>query len=332
MPARQEGDCIRECLQRLFDQTRPPDRIIVTIDPSTDDTESIAKGLGVEVVRGPGCGSKAHNLNGVLGPLLPALSEGDAVLVQDADSYLDSGFVEHAVEKIEEGYAAVGGTFRGRVGGGYVGWLQSQEFCRYARDVRRLKGKALCLTGTATLFTVGALRNIVATREGGNVYDTDVLTEDFEISLALRHLRYRYVAPKGCTLSTEIMETWGDLYKQRLRWKRGAVENLIQYGLTRITLEHWARQALTLAGILVTTLYLTTLTYGLLLGGFTLYWPWIVLTLVFCVERTVTVWKRGVKHALLASILLTEAPYDLFLQGTHMVAYFQTLTNTKKEW
>ncbi len=59
------------------------------------------------------------------------------------------------------------------------------------------------------------------------------------------------------------MESWGDLGRQRLRWKRGAVENLMQYGLTRVTLEHWARQLVTFLGILVTILYLATVVYSL---------------------------------------------------------------------
>ncbi len=120
-----------------------------------------------------------------------------------------------------------------------MGTLQRNEYARYARDVRRLKGKVLCLTGTATLFSVKALKEVAEERPTGDVYDVEVLTEDFELTLALKHLGYEVVAPKECTLTTEVMETWGDLARQRLRWKRGAVENLVQYGLTRVTLEHW---------------------------------------------------------------------------------------------
>jgi poly-beta-1,6-N-acetyl-D-glucosamine synthase len=67
------------------------------------------------------------------------------------------------------------------------------------------------------------------------VYDTSVLTEDNELTLALLHLGYKVVSPKGCRLTTEVMEPWRDLYRQRLRWKRGPIETLRDYGLTRVT-------------------------------------------------------------------------------------------------
>jgi cellulose synthase/poly-beta-1,6-N-acetylglucosamine synthase-like glycosyltransferase len=70
----------------------------------------------------------------------------------------------------------------------------------------------------------------------------------------------------ACTLTTEVMETWGDLARQRLRWKRGAMENLMHFGLTRVTLEHWARQLWTLIGIFVVATYLATLLWALLVA------------------------------------------------------------------
>jgi cellulose synthase/poly-beta-1,6-N-acetylglucosamine synthase-like glycosyltransferase len=98
------------------------------------------------------------------------------------------------------------------------------------RDVHRRKGKVLVLTGTATLFSVRTLRHVAWGRAegllpGGGpvVYDAKVITEDNELTLALLHLGYKVISPKGARLTTEVMESWGDLYRQRLRWKRGAI-------------------------------------------------------------------------------------------------------------
>ena len=66
---------------------------------------------------------------------------------------------------------------------------------------------------------------------------------------------WHILAPKECLLTTEVMETWGDLARQRLRWKRGAFENLRDYGLTRITVPYWGRQLLSLVSVLATLLY-----------------------------------------------------------------------------
>ena len=62
------------------------------------------------------------------------------------------------------------------------------------------------------------------------------------MTLALTHLGYRVVSPKDATMSTEVMLTWRELARQRLRWKRGAFEDLLSFGFTRKTLKGWALQ------------------------------------------------------------------------------------------
>ena len=61
------------------------------------------------------------------------------------------------------------------------------------------------------------------------------------------------------------MESWRDLYRQRLRWKRGAIENLRDYGLTRVTARYWGRQLFTFLGLVVTLAYLVSLGLSLAL-------------------------------------------------------------------
>ncbi len=50
------------------------------------------------------------------------------------------------------------------------------------------------------------------------------------------------VSPRECPVVTELMPTWRTLWGQRLRWQRGALENLGAYGLTRQTFRYWAQQ------------------------------------------------------------------------------------------
>jgi cellulose synthase/poly-beta-1,6-N-acetylglucosamine synthase-like glycosyltransferase len=344
VPAHNEEDCLPDAVYSLVKQTRGPDRVIVVADNCTDRTievmEPYRAGFCVEVFETVGNRhKKAGALNQALNEILPDLKEEDAVLVMDADSFLDEKFIESAEERLNantpsvNAYGGVGGTFQGRSGGGFVGTLQRNEFTRYARDVRRLKGKVLCLTGTATLFSVKALKEIAKERPTGEVYDVEVLTEDFELTLALKHLGYEVVSPKECTLTTEVMETWRDLAQQRLRWKRGAVENLVQYGLTRVTLEHWARQLITLLGIFVSAVYLGTVVYSLSVAhGINLYPLWIGVTSIFIAERAVTVYKRGWKMSFLAALLVVEMPFDVFLQAVHLKAYWQVFTRSERSW
>lgn len=335
IPAHNEEACIANSVRSVWRQTRPPDHLIVVADNCNDATEEIARREGSWVFRTENNHhKKAGALNQALLAILPDLEDEDAVLVMDADSYLDEGFVECALGKLFGGkYGGVGGTFGGRDGGGFVGMLQRNEFARYARDVNRKKGKVLCLTGTAALLRVDALKRVAASRPNGEVYDTEVLTEDFELTLRFGHLGYDVVSPKECTLSTEVMETWGDLARQRLRWKRGAVENLIQYGLTRVTLEHWARQLVTMLGIVVTFLYLSTLFWAIAVQhSLQLYPVWIAVTVIFVVERAVSVRRRGWRMSLLATLLVIEMPFDLFLQAVHLKAYWQAMFKAERSW
>jgi cellulose synthase/poly-beta-1,6-N-acetylglucosamine synthase-like glycosyltransferase len=335
IPAYNEEGCIGDALYSVWTQSRLPDRVIVVADNCSDGTAAVARIWDAEVYETVNNRhKKAGALNQALGDVLLELKDEDAVLVMDADSLLDEKFVEHALRKLSCGsYGGVGGTFSGRSGGGFVGMLQRNEYARYARDVRRKKGKVLCLTGTAALLRVDALKKVAASRPSGEVYDTEILTEDFELTLRLKHLGYDVVSPKECTLSTEVMETWGDLARQRLRWKRGAVENLIQYGLTRITLEHWARQIVTMLGAVVTLLYLSTLFWAVAVQHSLHFYPiWVGLTVVFVVERVISVRCRGLRMSMLAALLIVEMPFDLFLQAVHLKAYWQATFKAQRSW
>ena len=108
--------------------------------------------------------------------------------------------------------------FYGEPGGGLVGALQRNEYTRYAREIARRKGRAVVLTGTASLFRVPVLRAVAAGRgitipgRPGTIYDTQALTEDNEITLAVKTLGWATASPRSCGVLTEIMPTWSALW------------------------------------------------------------------------------------------------------------------------
>lgn len=342
LPAHNEGKTIVQAIAGLKSQTTPPDLIVVVADNCTDDTVELAKTSGAQVfVTARNAHKKAGGLNQALGFYLPQLHDSDVVLVQDADSILDAEFVEKAMPYVEsKSYGAVGGVFRGDGGSGFVGHLQRNEYLRYARDVKNLGGLCLVVTGTAALFRVEVLKQVSAGRKSGRlptgdgrggVYDTTVLTEDNEITFAIKTLGYKVISPEGCYLVTEIMPTWRDLWNQRLRWKRGAIENCIQYGLNKVTWRYWLRQGFTLVGVVITILYLMTL----LLAAVTATWHfqiiWMGVTLLFMLERSVTIKAAGWKQVLL-SFTLYEIVIDFFLQFVHAKAFWDTFTRAERNW
>ncbi len=143
-----------------------------------------------------------------------------------------------------------GGVFYGEDGHGLIGQLQRNEFTRYQRYISRRRGKVFVLTGTASLFRAYALkrgrrlpRDPSSPGPPGHVYDTLAMTEDNELTLALKTLGARMVSPMQCRVTTEVMPDFrAGSRRQRMRWERGALENIGAYGLTRATLRYWLQQ------------------------------------------------------------------------------------------
>lgn len=351
IPAHNEEAQIGTTLTALRQQSRVPDRIVVVADNCRDATAQIARSVhGVDVIETVGNEhKKAGALNQALSMLLPGLDDDDVVLVQDADSQLDRDFIAAGIRELDSKpwLGAVGGTFRASalpdaapMQARILLHLQDNEYARYARDVRRLAGRCLVVTGTAAMFRVETLRAISRARLAGRlpsgdgrggIYDTQVLTEDNELSFAIMHLGFDIKAPASMTLRTETMMTWQALWQQRLRWKRGAIENCVQYGLTRITWRYWGRQLYTMLGILVTATYLGSLIWAAFNGGMHVEPFWLAVTGVFVLERVITLHDRGWSRAIVSG-LMYEIPYDLFLQATHARAYVDAVSNKKRVW
>ncbi|MGY1686371.1 MULTISPECIES: glycosyltransferase family 2 protein [unclassified Geodermatophilus] len=277
--------------------------------------------------------------DGPAGPT-PDLRDDDLVLVMDADTELAPGFLEAAAASLESSprIGAAGGLFYGHPGAGLLGQLQRNEYLRYSRDVSRT-GRVMVLTGTGTLFRVRALREVAAARgttlpgREGQVYDTLALTEDNELTLALKTLGWRMTSPAACSVVTEIMPTWRDLWKQRMRWQRGALENLRHYGLTRVTLRYWGQQLGIGLGVLAFQAYLLLTVLVLARdGGLHLDPFWASVGLVFLAERLVTVRRGGPRALLLALPLVVELVYDLFIQAVFVRSLVDVVRRREATW
>ncbi|MGY1669259.1 glycosyltransferase [Geodermatophilus sp. SYSU D00710] len=270
----------------------------------------------------------------------PDLRDDDFVLVMDADTRLAPRFIEAAAASLESSprIGAAGGLFYGHPGSRVLGQLQRNEYLRYSRDVSRT-GRVMVLTGTGTLFRVRALREVAAARGStlpgarGQVYDTLALTEDNELTLALKTLGWRLTSPSACAVVTEIMPTWGDLWRQRMRWQRGALENLRHYGLTRVTLRYWGQQVGIGLGVLAFQAYLLLTVLVLARdGGLTLDPFWGAVGLVFLAERLVTVRRGGPRAVLLALPLVVELVYDLFIQAVFVRSLVDVVRRREATW
>jgi len=348
IPAHNEQDQILGSIASLRSQTRPPDEIIVVVNNCTDDTEYIAFAAGVSVVESVSPDGKAGALNDLFDLIMPMLADDDPLLVMDADTVLTERFIEATVTTLfgpsKKQIAGVGGIFLADdAPWNLVRQLQANEYVRYQRRLSRRRGRALVLTGTGTVFKAGFLREVrQARRDGrmpdladtGGVYDISALTEDNELTICAKEMGYRVVSPKDCTVKTAMMPTLASLYRQRLRWQRGALENLIAHGLNRHTAPYAIRQVLTYLGVLFLPFYLWTLAIALIVqSSLNFFQPlWVGVAVLYIAEQTFSVRKGGWRAVLVSLAVLPEIFMNVFLHVVYVISAYGALFATDEQW
>lgn len=336
IPAVDEPD-VDKTITSLLYQECPPDKIFIVVNNTDSNTtyESAMKvnSSVVEVVNvGFIDGKKAGAINSVL----PQVST-EYVLIMDADTVMHGSFISTALEHLRTGeFGAVGGIFTAPNPKGFLQWCQSIEYSRYAVEVER-KHRVMVLTGTASIISMEALRAVKEARESGSIpgtgwYDINSITEDGEMSIALKSLGYLLASPKECLTSTELMGTWKDLRKQRIRWYRGALDNLREYGLTPVTRRYWMQQAALTIGVVTFLLYLLVTAVYLLGGSLTLSPIWAMVGVAFSAERVWTARNSGKKGIILAGLVVPELVYSTVLQYSYIKAAIASFSNSQLEW
>lgn len=342
VPAHDEEAVLAATLISLQTQTRPPERVVVIADNCTDGTVEVARAHGVEVVRTVGnTDKKAGALNQVLAVLLPDCDDHDLVMVLDADSTIEDTFLDTALRLLQDepDLMGVSGLFFGEEGSGLLGQLQRNEYARYQRLVARKLDRVFVLTGTAAVIRSQALAAVAAARGDlipgtpGRVYDTRALTEDNELTLALKSVGARLTSPVQCRVTTEVMPTWRALWRQRSRWHRGAVENIATYGPTRATALYWGQQLGLAYGVVALWSYFVLVAVSLVSADqVTWSWFWVGVGLVFLVERLATVWPAGWRARLVAAPVVLELLYAAFIQIVFLISLLAALTRREAGW
>ena len=247
VPAYNEALTIAATLESLWGQTRPPDRVVVVADNCTDATAAIAREHGVDVVATvDNTEKKAGALNQALAEMFAEISARHVVLVMDADSIIVPDFLETAMERIEDDpdLIAVGGLFSGEDGPGPrpAAAQRVHALPAYHRaaggpglraDRHSVVVPQLCAEGRRRLSrAVGARRRRPGLRHAG---DHGGQRDHAVAEVAGCPDGLRPAVP----VVTEVMPTWPALWRQRMRWQRGALENIGAYGFTRATLRYW---------------------------------------------------------------------------------------------
>jgi poly-beta-1,6-N-acetyl-D-glucosamine synthase len=342
IPAHNEAATVGSTLRSMAAQTLPPDEVVVVCDNCTDDTADVSRRAGANriITTVGNTARKAGALNQALAGLLPQLAQDDLVLIMDADSQLSRDWIRAGVAALRHSrrIGGVCGTYLGEPAPGLVCQLQRNEFVRASRLVPR-RSSLWVLSGTGTMFRASVLREVARERgkrlpgRPGEYYDSSSITEDYEITLALKTLGFRCLVPPGCTAETELMPTWRLLYLQRLRWQSGTLTSLRCYGITRATWSNWARQAFFYLRYGAQVVCWVILIWSLVAHLGLDMPPWVaaMLAIVYA-ERIITVRQAGLRGVLLAMLLLPEWVYGMF-DGLYLLqALKRELTGGTVSW
>ncbi|MGP0024277.1 MAG: glycosyltransferase family 2 protein [Streptosporangiaceae bacterium] len=331
VPAHNEQDYIGATIEGIQAQTRPADRIIVVPNNCRDDDQTAAvaaKYDGVEVIELHGItGRKAGALNAALDAVLPELAEDDLVVCMDADTVIHRELLENAERHFQDepGLGAVSSNHLIKRFGTVIELLQAMEYERDRRFIGRRKGRFGCMTGMAAMYRVAALRDVK--RAYGEVYDPDNWTEDWKLTIALKHLRWGMVRPQDCLATTVPVSDVRGLFLQRERWARGYIQTLSQFGLTRWTTIPWAKQA----GLVWSVVARIVLLYLLwTVRGHLLAWWCLPVLIVLISDSVNTAHKAGWRAILVALAFPVEMAYAWLITAAIASGYWKQLTQTGK--
>ena len=323
-------------------QTRSPNRIVVVADNCTDNTAALALAAGAEVVETVGNRhKKAGALNYALNLMLPELRDGDVVLTMDADSQLAPEFVRTGLRYLAHSplRGAISGSYVARDDPSTVGLLQRVEYAQGLHLVHRRSGRIHVLSGAACLMTAQALRAVAALRgtpwlpgPRGWVYHHESLTEDYELTVALKRIGYEPLNAQDCTVVTDVMTTWKDWSVQRLRWQQGTLETLYLYGWVPQTRKAWLVQLWTYFRSLVPALMVAFWLYALLFETIEFQLFWLALLPVFVIDQVVSAWKAGLRGRLYAAAIVPLWLYDCAQAVVYWRALVRSLRQTESVW
>jgi biofilm PGA synthesis N-glycosyltransferase PgaC len=342
VPARNEGETIAATVESIRRQSHAAEAIYVVANNCTDngETEHAARAAGARViVMEHNEHLKAGALNHALDLILPDLSDDDYVMIQDADTELNPGFIRFALAAMGPGIGGVCAQYDTHDPQGLLQWLQANEFTRSRRKLARQHNQATILVGIAALFKVAVIRAVIEARTYGALpgsptfYNEGSLCEDYRLTLDLKALGYKLVCPRDCRPRTHAMPTLPKLWGQRVRWTRGALDDLRELGYNKVTRRYfWAQygRLLAMASPFIYIAYLIALEldYGRIVWQ--LVWLWV--NALALTERIITVRKGGWKAVALAALIVPELAYDWFLAASYLTGLYKHLRSKPAQW
>ncbi|WP_157745006.1 glycosyltransferase family 2 protein [Micromonospora coxensis] len=351
VPARNEEVGILTSLNSLARQTWRPDRIVVVVNNSTDQTEHFARQFAADP-RTPRTDvllmrENEHKKAGALNYGIAWLSQRvggrldpvQHVLVMDADTELHPRFIERA-RKVITSDPEIGGVSAvclGRTGLWRNPWqrfLLGMQIIEYGRAANaRFQTDVHTMSGAGSFYRGVALQSVIDKRGAVFWEDHRNLVEDYETTLTLKECGWKVTANQLCIAYTDLMPTLRELLQQRQRWVRGTVDALRARGWTKFTWHSIATMILGLLGVVYLVGWGATQLADAVASGFTqqpIFW---FLFAFWVIYPAVMVRSLGWKAMLVEALLIPELVYTIvrayWLLSSLLKSYFTPVSTWK---
>ncbi len=224
MPAFNEEKVVEEALESVKTLDYPDYEVIFIDDASTDSTLEKARDNSFEdmtILRHEQNKGKAAALNTGIEE-----SEGEYVVVQDADSKIEANLIYKALSRMErdDSLGAVIASIKPLDTDTFLRKIQAVEY-QVMNFYRMLMTEINTLNVTPGAFSIYNASNL---REVGG-FDEGNITEDLEMAFRLRKNGKMFEMVYFDSSHTEFPATLKQLYNQRVRWARGFIYNGLKY-------------------------------------------------------------------------------------------------------
>ena len=231
--ARNEQTVICDLIDSLHAQTYPQDKlkIFVMADNCTDATACVARGAGATVYERFDTAhvGKGYALDALLRNIARDEPEGfDGYFVFDADNLLRPDYVERMNETFSDGNDIITSYRNSKnygdnwISAGYGLWFLRES--KYLNHARTLLGTSCAVSGTGFLFS----RRVLEEQDGS--WPFHLLIEDIEFSVSHILDGYKIALCPEAELFDEQPVTFRQSWRQRMRWSKGYLQVLRQYG------------------------------------------------------------------------------------------------------
>ena len=350
VPARDEGASIADTLYSLGRQTLRPDRVIVVVNNSSDDTRDIAErcasapgSIPMVVLEMPGFNRhrKAGALNyGIRSLLLRGqLSEEiQYLLVMDGDTELDIHFLKRA-RRVLERDQTVGGVSAACLAKpirGATVWsdllllFQKIEYSRFASA--RLRHNVHTMSGAGSFYRAAAINQLLSERRDVFEERESNLVEDYETTLALKALGWRVTSNQKCIAYTDLMPTLRMLTAQRTRWARGTIDEWRRYGWCHATWVSITQTLLTVPATAGIGWWSTMSAHSLIYHGVHLDHRLPLFVIIWSVYQGYSVRHMGYKVILFEMLMIPEVMYNLIRNYWIFKSVIASYLSSTRSW